>query len=142
MKLYKGAHSVYKTQYHLVWPTRFRRKILNAGVQAYLRTKLEETRKYYPDWEYVEIGIDDDHVHLHMIIPPKYAVSDVVATIKRNTSKALRAKFAFLSEVYWDNKGIWSVGFFASTVGIDETIIRKYVAYQGKEDSGQTQFDW
>lgn len=63
MRLYKGARSVYKTQYHLVWPTRFRRKILNTGVQAYLRTKLEEIRKYYPDWEYVEIGMEHDYVH-------------------------------------------------------------------------------
>ncbi|MCA9364688.1 MAG: transposase [Candidatus Moranbacteria bacterium] len=75
MKLYKGSHSVYKTQYHIVWSTRFQRKILVPGVEAYLRTKLVEITRYYPDWHYVEIGIDKDHFHLHMIIPPRHAIS-------------------------------------------------------------------
>ena len=128
---------MYKTQYHIVWPTRFRRKILVKGVDQYLRIKLQEVRKYYPDWEYLEIGTDLDHVHLHMIIPPKYAVGTVIETLKKNTSRALREKFAFLSKVYWDKKGIWAVGYFVSTVGINEGIIRRYVEMQGKEEAGQ-----
>ena len=106
MKLRKSAHTVYKTQYHLVWITRYRRKILVKGVKDYLRIKFQEVRKYYPEWEYLEIGIKNDHIHLYMIIPPKYAVSKVVETIKTNTSKALKIKFAFLKKVYWDDKGI------------------------------------
>ena len=142
MRLYKQSHTVYKTQYHIVWPTRFRRKILTPGIESYLRIKLEEVRKFYPDWHYIEIGIDKDHIHLHMIIPPKYSVSKAVATIKANTSRALREKFAhFLNKVYWDNGGIWSKGFFVSTVGIDENIIRRYVQQQGEEDAGQAQLE-
>jgi REP element-mobilizing transposase RayT len=99
MKLRKSAHTVYKTQYHIVWITRYRRKILVKGVKDYLKIKLLEIRKYYPEWEYLEIGIDLDHVHLYMVIPPKYAVSKVVETIKSNTSKALKIKFAFLEKV-------------------------------------------
>lgn len=100
MKLKKSAHAVYRTQYHLVWVTRFRRKILVAGVKQYLKTKLLEVRKYYPDWEYIEIGVDNDHVHIHMVIPPKYSVSKVVETIKKNTSRVLREKFKFLKKIY------------------------------------------
>jgi putative transposase len=73
MRLRKSAHTVYKTQYHIVWITRYRRKILVKGVKDYLKIKLLEIRKYYPEWEYLEIGIDLDHVHLYMVIPPKYA---------------------------------------------------------------------
>ena len=142
MRLIKSAHSVYRTQYHIVWVTRFRRKILNKGVVEYLKTKLQEVRKYYPDWEYIEIGIDVDHVHLHMVIPPKYAVSMVVETLKKNTSRHLSQKFCFLKDVYWDNDGVWSKGFFVSTVGINEAIIRKYVQMQEKEDTGQTKFEF
>lgn len=142
MKLHKQAHTVYKTQYHIVWPTRFRRKFLTSGIESYLRIKLEEVRKFYPDWYYVEIGIGNDHVHLHMIIPPKYSVSFAVETIKKNTSRALRQKFAhFLNNVYWDGGGIWSKGFFVSTVGIDEEIIRRYVQQQGQEDAGQAELE-
>ena len=134
MKLHKAAHTVYKTQYHIVWVTRFRRKILVEGVAKYLRVKLGEVQKYCPDWHFTEIGIDKDHVH--MVIPPKYSVSFAVETIKKNTSQALREKFQFLDKVYWDRGGIWSKGYFVPAVGITEEIIRRYVARQGKEDAG------
>lgn len=143
MKLHKQAHTVYKTQYHIVWVTRFRRKILTPGVASYLRIKLEEVRKYYPDWYIEEVGMDKDHIHVHMIIPPKYSVSMVVETIKKNTSKSLREKFShFLNKVYWDEGGIWSKGFFVSTVGINEEIIKRYIEMQGEEDAGQAQLEF
>ena len=142
MKLKKSAHAVYKTQYHIVWITRFRRKILVKGVQQYLETKFREIWKHYPEWEYIAIGIDVDHVHIHIVIPPKYAVSKVVDIIKTNTSKALKAKFGFLGKGYWDKRGIWGKGFFVSTVGINEEIIRKYIEMQGKEDTGQAELEF
>jgi len=142
MQLHKSAHTVYKTQYHIVWVTKYRRKILNSGVQEYLRSKFLEVRKYFEDWEYKEIGMEEDHVHIHMVIPPKYAVSKVVETMKKNTSRKLKEKFAFLKEVYWGTENIWSTGFFVSTVGINEEIIRKYVAMQGKEDAGQAKLEF
>ena len=143
MRLIKSAHSVYRTQYHIVWVTRYRRKILTPGIGAYLRMKIKEVRKYYEDWYFEEIGIDKDHVHVYMIIPPKYSVSKVVETIKKNTSRELKGKFSdFLSKVYWDGGGIWSRGYFVSTVGINEEIIRRYVEMQGKEDAGQAKLEF
>ena len=142
MKLYKAAHTVYKTQYHIVWITRYRRKILVTGIKSYLKIKLQEIRKYYPDWEYIEIGIKKDHVHLYMVIPPKYAVSKVVETIKKNTSRSLSIKFAFLKKVYWDRKGIWGKGYFVSTVGINEEVIRRYVESQEEEETGQAKLEF
>ena len=138
MKLHKEAHTVYKTQFHIVWVTRYRRKILVEGIDESLRKILKEVRDYHPDWYIEEIGIAKDHVHLHMIIPPKYAPSDVVESLKSNTSRLLKKRFAhFLKRVYWDNAGIWSTGFFISTVGANEEAIRRYVSQQGREDDGQ-----
>jgi len=107
-----------------------------------LEIKLQEIRKYYPDWEYLEIGIKPDHVHLYMIIPPKYALSMVAETIKKNTSRSLSRKFNFLKKVYWDKKGIWGKGYFVSTVGINEEVIRKYVQSQAEEETGQAQLEF
>jgi putative transposase len=92
MKLYKSVHTVYKTQYHIVWITRYRRKILVPGVKSYLKIKLQEIRKYYPNWGYIKIGIKPDHIHLYMVIPPKYAVSMVKETIKKDSSRSLKQK--------------------------------------------------
>jgi len=59
---------------------------LVTGSKSYLKIKLQEIRKSFPDREYIEIGIKKYHVHLYMVIPLKYAVSKVVETIKKNTS--------------------------------------------------------
>jgi putative transposase len=142
VKLHKAAHTVDKTQSHIVWVTRFRRKILVEGVATYLQVKLRAVQNYDPDWPFTEIGIDKDHVHVHMVIPPKYSVSFAVETIKKNTSRALREKVRFLDKVYWDRGGIWSKGYLVSTVGITEEIIRRYVARQGQEDAGQAQLEF
>ena len=121
---------------------RSRRKILVEGIAEYFKKVLGEVRKFYPDWFIEEIGIDADHVHLHMIIPPKYSVSKVVKTMKSITSKRMREKFPhFLQKIYWDDKGIWARGFFVSTVGINEATIRKYIRYQGKQDAGQAELE-
>ena len=141
MQLYKQAHTAYKTQYHIVWVTRYRRKILCHGIDTYLTAILKGLREFFPDVYILEIGIDPewkDHVHIHVIIPPKYAVSRIVEAIKSNTSRMIRKKFSgFLTEVYWDGGGIWGTGFFVSTIGINEEIIKHYVQQQGEHDVGQ-----
>ena len=143
MKLHKAAHTVYKTQYHIVWVTRYRRKILVRGVAEALGLMLQEVRKFHPDWFIEEIGIEVDHVHLHMVIPPKDAVAKVVGTLKSVTSARMKEKFPqFLRKVYWDGRGIWGRGFFVSTVGINEATIRRYVQYQGEQDTGQAQLEF
>ncbi len=47
-----------------------------------------------------------------------------------------------LSEVYWGDDGIWSGGYFVSTVGLNEEVIRKYIEMQGKEDDGQAKLEF
>jgi putative transposase len=107
------------------------------GVDQYLLIKLDEVRKWYPELEYVERNIQPDHVHLVISFPPKYSIAKMVQVMKTNSSKTLKEKFPFLKERYWGKSGIWSVGYFASTVGLDEEMIKRYVKYQEQEDSGQ-----
>ena len=141
MKLKKQAHTVYKTQYHIVFVTKYRRKILVKGVEDWLKLRFQEIRKYKPDLEYKEIDMDKDHVHLFMVIPPKYSVSEIVNQIKVNTSRDMKKRFEFLEKVYWETDSVWSIGFFVSTVGINEDVVRKYVQMQGEEDSGQAELE-
>jgi putative transposase len=65
------------------------------------------------------------------------SVGSVVRIVKTNTSRGLKQKFPFLKQVYWGTDGIWSEGYFASTVGVNEEIIKRYIEHQGKQDSGQ-----
>ena len=121
----------------MVWIPRYRYKILVKGVDEYLLKKMDEIRKTYPEIEYVQRNIQPDHIHLVLNFPPKYSIAKVVQIIKSNTGKAMWEKFEFLRKRYYGRGGIWSAGYFVSTVGLDEKLIEKYVRYQEKEDLGQ-----
>ena len=141
MKYRKQTHCVYRCDYHLVMTTKYRHKIFNSGVFAYFEAKLSEVRKHYPELDILEVNHDVDHVHLLLSIPLKMRVSDVVRTIKANTARGMKSKFSFLRDLYWGTNSIWSGGCFVSTVGVDEATIKRYIEYQGKEDSGQAKLD-
>jgi len=140
MNTRRQAHCIYRCQYHIVWIPKYRYKILTTGVKEYLEIKLDEVRKYYPEIEYVERNIQPDHVHLVLSFPPKYSIAKVIGIIKQNTSRALRKKFDFIKQRYSGLGVVWSIGYFVSTVGLDENMIKKYVRHQEKEDLGQTKF--
>jgi putative transposase len=139
MELRRQAHCVYRTMYHIVWTPRYRYAVLNKGVAEYLLIKLDEVRKHYPEIEYIERNVQPDHIHIVVSFPPKYSIAKVVQLMKTNTGRALREKFEFIRKKYYGRGGIWSVGYFASTVGLDEEMIIRYVRYQEKEDRGQAQ---
>ena len=133
----KQGHSVYYTRYHLVIATKYRRKILKDGFGEYLKKLVIGMGRQIPEIEIVEVNTDKDHIHMLLSIPPKLSISEVVKEIKAKTGLYMRRKFSFLDKVYWGKGGIWSRGYFVSTVGISEATIKKYIEMQGKEDSGQ-----
>ncbi|MCA9376363.1 IS200/IS605 family transposase [Candidatus Nomurabacteria bacterium] len=141
MKLTRIAHCVYHCEYHIVLVTKYRRKVFNNGVFAYVESKLAEFCKYYPQVSIEEVNHDEDHIHLLVSIPPTMRVGKVVGLLKSNTAVGLKQKFPFLKQVYWGTDSIWSEGYFVTTVGANESVIRKYIIRQGQEDSGQTLFE-
>ena len=85
---------MYYCHYHLVLVTKDRRKVFNAGIQAYLSNRMREIRQYYPELEFVEIQHDQDHLHLLVVIPPKLAVGKAVGISKATTSKRLKEVYS------------------------------------------------
>ena len=138
----KQGHCVYYNRYHLVLATKYRRKVLTDGFGDYLKKLVMGLGKQMPEIEIVEVNTDVDHIHILLSIPPKLSVSEVVKLIKAKTGLRMREKFPFLDKVYWGQPGIWSRGYFVSTVGISESTIRKYIEMQGQEDSGQAKLEF
>jgi putative transposase len=124
-----------------VWITKYRRRILNPGVKGYLSKIFPKVMKEMPGCEIIELNIQVDHIHMLMVIPPKYAVSDVIGEIKQYTASKVREKFAWLEKVYWKERVLWSPGYFVSTVGLDEKQITEYVRWQSHQDSGQAKLE-
>ena len=133
-----SSHSVFLCDYHLVFATKYRRKIINEGIKAFLLIKIDAIKDHYPDIHFKEVNTDKDHLHMLVSIPPQRAVGKIVGLIKANTARQLKAEFPFLKEVYWGTDSIWSDGYFVSTVGIYEQTIRSYIEHQGQADAGQT----
>ena len=95
------------------------------------------TVKKYPTLWIENVNTDDDHVHLQLEVPPNIAVSDAVGKLKAYSSRYLRSKFKFIREIYLEKDGIWSVGYFSSTIGLNEKQIKRYIEWQGKKDTPQ-----
>ena len=138
MEIRFSAHGAYHHQYHVVWIPKYRKKILKGELKAYLEKGLLTIQQFHPDVVIEKFSIQVDHVPLIMVIPPKYAVSAIIGKLKANTSREVRTRFPWLKKIYWRTE-FWSVGFFSSTVGINEDVIKRYVDFQEKVDRGQVQ---
>jgi len=135
------SHCVYYCKYHVVLVAKYRRGIFNEGIFAYINEKLAEITEHYPLIQFETVTHDRDHIHFLVSIPPTTSIGSAVGIIKQNTSRSLKQKFPLLREVYWGSDGVWSDGYFVSTVGVEEAVIQTYIEKQGKKDSGQTKFE-
>jgi len=133
MKIRKLNHSTYQHQYHIVWGTKYRRKYLKDYVKTELLESFYNTVEKYPILRIENINVDQDHIHLQIEIAPSVSVAEVVKRLKIYSSKHLKKKFKFIRKMYLD-EGIWSVGYFSSTIGLNEEQIKKYIENQGKKD--------
>jgi putative transposase len=126
------SHTVWECKYHIVFIPKCRRKVLYGQLRVHLG---EVFRKLATQKESrIEEGhLMADHVHMLVSIPPKYAVSQVVGFIKGKSA-------IHLARVYGERKRnfvgqhFWARGYFVSTVGRDEGVIREYIKKQEKED--------
>ena len=92
MKL--SGHSLCRIEYHVVWIPKYHRRILNPGVRGYIGELPPEVLRGMPGCEMLEQNIQVDHIYLLMVIPPKYAVSEVIGWVRQYTASRLREKFA------------------------------------------------
>ena len=141
MQIRYSAHGAYHHQYHIVWIPKYRKRVIRGDVKKFIEEHLFEIQNYHPDIEVEKYSLREDHVHLIMIIPPRYSVSGIVGKIKTNTSREIRKKFQWVRKIYYRDE-FWSRGFFSSTVGVNEEVIRRYVEFQEKIDKGQMQLSF
>ena len=138
MEIRLSSHGAYHHKYHIVWIPKYRKKILEGQLKDFIEKRLFDIQEYHPDIEIEQYSIKKDHIHLVAIIPPRYSISGIVGKIKAKTSREIRQNFEWIKKIYC-RKEFWSPGFFSSTVGIDEDVIKKYVEFQGKADKGHIQ---
>ena len=136
-----SSHGVYRTEYHVVWIPKYRRGILSSGVRGYLRRLFPKVIRSLQGCEIIELNMQVDHIHMLIVIPPKYGVGAVMGQMKQYTASRLREKFSWLGKVYWKERVVWSSGYFVSTVGLNGNQIMAYVKWQAHQDSGQAKLE-
>ena len=94
-----------------------------------------------PGVELETIGMEQDHIHILITLPPKYSIAQVMGQLKSQSSHHLCKTFSWLGKVYWKATVVWSPGYFVSSVGLDELTIQNYVEYQGRKDSTQLRME-
>ena len=122
------AHTTYLCNYHVIFCPKYRFRILHGG----LGQKVRDLIRKVSEWkgaEIIEGHVSRDHVHLVLSIAPKYAVSEVIGTIKGRVVIWLFKEVPELRRRYWGRR-FWSRGYFVSTIGVNESIIRQYIQRQ------------
>ena len=117
----------------MVWGTKYRRKILKTYVKKTLLDSFQKTEFLYPTLHIAKVNTGEDHVHLILEIAPSVSIAAMVQKLKAHSSLELKRKFKFIREMD-DGSGIWSVGYFASTIGLNEQMIERYIDNQDKRD--------
>jgi putative transposase len=133
VKYRKLTHTVYHFTYHLVFVPKYRFRILEGKILEFVDQKIRQICEWY-SVEIDEMNIQKDHVHMVISIPPKLSVSQFVGILKGKTAIKLFEKKRYLREKpLWGNH-FWARGYFVSTVGLDEELIKRYVKYQENEE--------
>ena len=126
------SHNVTVLLYHLVFPAKYRRAVIDAEVDEVLKETCLEIEKRY-QVKFLEIGTDRDHVHFLVQSVPMYSVTKLVGMIKSITAREVFRRCPKVKKQLWGGE-FWTDGYFASTVGKhgDEQMIGQYVKKQGK----------
>ena len=135
MKYRKSSHATFDCRYHLVWITKWRNEAIGGKFKENLEKRLRELcAKMYVN--VLNIGMEDDHVHMYISIPPAKSVSYIVNRLKGVTSKEMMEKHKeYLKKWYWaEESTLWARGYFVATVGeMTAEVVRDYVASQWSE---------
>ncbi len=135
----KTTHTTYDCKYHIVWITKYRKKVLSGLVGVRVRELVREICKTN-DVEIFKGHVSEDHVHLFVSVPPHLSISKLVQYLKGKSSYKLMQENKQLSKQFW-GRHLWARGYFVATSGnITDEIIMEYIKNQDKDDKGDEEF--
>ena len=132
-----GRTSVYNLNYHLIWGTKYRNKVLKGHVEEVLKRSLYDiASKYGFTIAHMEIG-KDDHIHLLVSAPPKLSVTNIMRWLKGISAWQLFRECPELQTSYWKKQGrhLWSPSYYVESVGaVNEQAVAKYIDDQRRKE--------
>ena len=126
------SHTRWECKYHIVFIPKYRKKVFFGQIRREMGEVFHRLARQRESL--IEEGhVMSDHVHMMISIPPKYAVSQVIGFIKGKSAIHIARTYAGRTRNYV-GQHFWARGYFVSTVGRDEQVIREYIRRQEAED--------
>jgi len=133
------SHTRWECKYHVVWIPKCRRKVLYGHLRKHLGEIFHELARQ-KECKILEGHLHSDHIHILIMIPPKYSVSQIVGYIKGKSAINIARNYLGQKKNY-TGMHFWAQGYFVSTVGTDEEVVRNYIQNQEKEDKRLEQLE-
>jgi len=130
-------HTEWECKYHVIFIPKYRRKVLYGSLRKHLGEIFRRLARQ-KQCEIEEGHLMADHVHIMISIPPKYSVAQVMGYIKGKSAIHIARQFGGIRRNF-TGQSFWARGYFVSTVGRDEEVIRRYIQHQEIEDRRQDQ---
>lgn len=130
MGIRRTRGAVYDLKYHLVWVPKYRRMVLRGRVAERLKEIFAGIAARY-EFEIDTQEVMDDHVHVFLSAPPRYAPAEVVQILKSVSARLIFQEFPEVKRVLWGGE-LWNDGYFVRSVGdqVTAAVIRKYIQHQ------------
>ncbi|MCL4474186.1 MAG: IS200/IS605 family transposase [Actinobacteria bacterium] len=126
------SHTAWDCKYHVVWIPKYRKKVLYGHTRKHLGEVFRELARRKESL-IVEGHLMADHVHTLIAIPPKYAVAQVVGFIKEKSAIHIARTYSGRKQNF-TGQNFWARGYYVSTAGRDEEVVREYIRRQERED--------
>jgi len=138
MRDYKSlAHTRWDCKYHIVFIPKKRKKVMYGQLRQYLGEIFREL-SLRRDCKIEEGHLMRNHVHICISIPPKYAVSNIVGYLKGKSAILIARRFRGRQRNF-NGEHFWARGYYVSTVGLDEEMVRAYIRNQEAQDEYRDQ---
>ena len=133
---FRLSHNVSNLVYHIVCPAKYRRVVFDNVVEEHLKNICLGIEERYEYIHFLEIGVDNDHVHFLIQSLPSKSPTELVRVIKSVTARQIFKECPQVKKKLWGGE-FWTDGYFIATVGKNqnETVVKEYVRNQGKQDS-------
>ena len=136
-----GSHTVFNIEYHFVWVTKYRYKVMTEEVALRVRELVRQTCESF-EIQIIKGVVSKDHVHIFVSAPPTMSPSEIMRRIKGRTSSKLFADYPHLRKKFW-GRHFWARGYFCASSGnVTDEIIKTYLEHHfepKKDDDFRTE---
>ena len=136
----RTSHAVYDCKYHLIWPVKYRKRALRHEHEREECAKLLRRIGEEYGMEVEAVEVDEDHVHLHAVIPPQRSVGRAVGIFKSLSARKMFKRFPHLKRMLWSGE-LWADGYCVRSVGegVTAAMVRRYIESHAERASDPVQ---